>query len=251
MKVIALLHAKPDEIPFGKSETNPGLRARLTAFREKVAANRLVKMWNNAEELPGLVALSLNNAIKNYPAVGWIRADRAANETLLGELNEVRKDADQLRKALTEYQAGDAMPISNLAGLDETYRFYGTHVPGRPGTGINWSVEISWRDVFALIGPYLQKYPNDESVHSVLAKALSHRVSPGATYAMMDDQLSQTVRIQVTALGLVKTNFSKTTAGGMALFWSLTKAGERLLLETRTVRAKARASDVQLTDEES
>src|SRR5688572_26345136 len=55
IKVIALLHANPDEIPMGKSESDPELRGRLKSFRERVAKNRLVKVWRTADELPGLV----------------------------------------------------------------------------------------------------------------------------------------------------------------------------------------------------
>jgi len=40
-----------------KSDIDPELRIRLNAFRGKVASKRLVKFWNKAEDLPGLVAL--------------------------------------------------------------------------------------------------------------------------------------------------------------------------------------------------
>ena len=69
IKVIALLHANPQEIPMGKSEADPELRGRLKAFRDKVASNRLVRFWNTANELPGLVSLSLSKTIKTHPAV--------------------------------------------------------------------------------------------------------------------------------------------------------------------------------------
>lgn len=42
LKVIALLHEKPDEIPFGKSEQDPELRNLLQVFRDRVGADRLV-----------------------------------------------------------------------------------------------------------------------------------------------------------------------------------------------------------------
>jgi hypothetical protein len=70
LKVIALIHAKPEEISLGKSETDPVLRERLRLFRDGVAQGRLVKYWTNANELPGLVALSVSKTIKLFPAVG-------------------------------------------------------------------------------------------------------------------------------------------------------------------------------------
>src|SRR5947208_6893762 len=53
LKVVALLHENPDQIPLGKSEKDPALRERLEQFRKKVAAGRLVRFWKTAEELPG------------------------------------------------------------------------------------------------------------------------------------------------------------------------------------------------------
>jgi hypothetical protein len=71
LKVIALLHKNPEEIPLGKSEKDPVLRGMLQKFREKVSKGRLVKFWENAPELPGLVALSLAHVMRASPAVGW------------------------------------------------------------------------------------------------------------------------------------------------------------------------------------
>ncbi|WP_243033125.1 DUF4062 domain-containing protein [Vibrio cincinnatiensis] len=58
LKIVALVHGSPDEIPFGKSEQDPTLREKLLAFKDSVMVGRLVKFWKSAEELPGLVALS-------------------------------------------------------------------------------------------------------------------------------------------------------------------------------------------------
>src|SRR5690348_13305767 len=102
LKVIALIHEDPDSIPYGKSEQDPVLRERLRQFRDKVATNRLVKMWKSADQLAGLVATSLSNAIKVFPAVGWIRGDKAATQELLEEINELRKEKSQMQALLAQ-----------------------------------------------------------------------------------------------------------------------------------------------------
>lgn len=89
IKIIALIHQNPEEIPFGKSEQSEILQKKLNAFRYKVSNNRLIKFWNNAEELSGLVALSLSKTIKTYPAIGWIRANSVSNPEIYQELNEI------------------------------------------------------------------------------------------------------------------------------------------------------------------
>jgi len=104
LKVIALLHKNPDQIPFDKSEQTPELRVRLQDFRDKAATGRVVEFWKNAEELPGIVALSLINTIKIFPAIGWVRADKVSSEELLIEINELRKKNAEISKALSEIE---------------------------------------------------------------------------------------------------------------------------------------------------
>ena len=100
LKIVALIHGAPDDIPFGKSEQDPMLREKLLGFKDKVMNGRLVKFWENARELPGLVALSLTKTIKMYPAVGWVRASNIANESILLEINELRKQNAELQSSL-------------------------------------------------------------------------------------------------------------------------------------------------------
>ncbi|MFM5169404.1 DUF4062 domain-containing protein [Aeromonas veronii] len=45
LKVVALVHGSPDDIPFGKSEQDPHLRAKLLRFKDKVMDGRLIKFW--------------------------------------------------------------------------------------------------------------------------------------------------------------------------------------------------------------
>jgi hypothetical protein len=67
--------------------------------------------------------------------------------------------------------------------------------------------------------------------HSVFKKTgiSCHSVS-------INDQLYQTVKVQLMALGLVEIPYTQTTTGGMALFWSLTKKGQDQLFRLRTVK---------------
>lgn len=239
LKVIALLHEKPEEIPFGKSEQEPELRARLQAFRDRVATDRLVRFWRTAEELPGIVALSLSKTIKMFPAVGWVRADRISNEDLLAEINELRKQNVQFQKALAEVPAAKPSPIKDLAGLDELIELHGRFF--YEGRGRQWKAVAAWSELFAYVAPYLVKHPNEASVKAVLEEALFKKSGSCGTSPSLDDQDFQTVTVQLKALGLIQLSYSKTVQGGMALFWSATPVGERLMLELRTVRATKNA----------
>jgi hypothetical protein len=242
IRVIALLHANPDEIPMGKSEINPELRGRLASFREKVSKNRLVKFWKSADELPGLVALNLSKTIKTHPAMGWIRADQAANTQLLTEINELRKQKDELQATVRRLSKATSIEIPDLAPLDEVFEVFGTHSASKS----KWNLKLTWRQIFALIAPYLLSYPNDIVLKSRLEESLFDKAGVQGFAAKLNDQIYQTVKIQLQAYNLVRVEYNQAVGGGMALFWSLTDAGTALMMSMRTIRA-----DGQKTTDES
>lgn len=241
LKVVALIHGSPDDIPFGKSEKDPELRDKLLSFKDKVMDGRLVKFWSTAHELPGLVALSLTKTIKMYPAVGWVRANNVANEDVLSEINELRKLNATLQASLSKAEAQQKPTVEGMADLDSVIVINGTYKTQSQGyspRNNSYRCEISWRELFALISPYLVEHPNDAVVKSKLAEALKER-STGKTSGYsttINDQEFKTITIQLKAYGLVTTKYTQTTKGGMALFWSLTQKGEQLMIESRVVR---------------
>lgn len=246
LRVVALIHGSPDDIPFGKSEQDPVLRERLLNFRNKVMDGRLVKFWKTAEELPGLVALSLTKTIKTYPAVGWVRASNVANENILAEINELRKQNSELQNALVvlEQQANNKPAVEGIADIDSKFTVHGEYKVVRQGYSTrryDFECNISWREMFAMIAPYLVEHPNDTAVELQLARLLKE-VATGnddGSLIRINDQEFKTVSIQFQAYGLVRTTYTQTTKGGMALFWSLTQKGQRLMIESRVIRGGA------------
>ncbi len=234
IKIIALLHGNPDDIPVGKSDIDPELRARLQLFRDKVAGNRLVKFWNRAEELPGIVALSLSKTIKTYPAIGWVRANSVANEELLTELNDIRKENNSLKARLSEAEQKQENIIEGLADLDEEFTVNGTYADSY-SKNRNWSSSLTWKEIFAYISPYLLKSPNDEYVKNILKKALVEKEKVSGYQIDLSDQDFQTITLQLKALRLINVKFLKSIQGNMALFWSLSTQGENLMMQLRTV----------------
>ncbi|MFM5579290.1 hypothetical protein ACET7N_11435 [Aeromonas veronii] len=201
---------------------------------------RLIKFWNQANELPGLVALSLSKTIKMYPAVGWVRASNIASEDLLLELNDLRKQNIELQGKLSKLSADLTPTINGIADIDSTITLHGTY---KVNHGRNYGVgtydftsEISWRELFSLIAPYIVEHPNDTSVKLTLATSLHQLIESKGYSHTLNDQEFKTVTIQLKAYGLIKTQYLKTTKGGMALFWSLTDKGEQLMIESRIVR---------------
>lgn len=243
LKVIALVHGAPEDIPFGKSEQNSVLREKLLQFKDKVMHGRLVKFWKAPEELPGLVALSLTKTIKTHPAVGWVRASNVASDSILSEINELRKlNAEQQQYIIDlESKINNKPLIDGIANIDSNFTIHGEWKKFQTGYATreyDFECTISWRDMFSLIAPYLVEHPSDSSVRLKLAKSLKQRATGNDAGSSIDmnEQEFKTITIQFKAYGLVNTRYAATTKGGMALFWSLTPKGEQLMIETRVIK---------------
>ena len=235
LRVLAFVHENPGAIAVGKSDVDPELRARLEAFRGKVMTGRLVKTWSSADQLPGLVSLSLNKTLKTHPAVGWVRADQVASADILSELNELRKRNQELEQIAAQFNSPTEVP--NLAGLDEKICMSGLcRLPGFTSESA-WALAISWADLFALIAPHLLPHPNDGLAMLLFGKALCKRAQPSASFLSLNEEAYQTAKIQLMALGLVDLRYMQTTKGEMALFWSLTPRGREMLIQLRSVKS--------------
>lgn len=242
LKVIALIHKNPEEIPLGKSEQNPQLREKLGQFRKKVSTNRLILFWESAAELPGLVAQSLAKTTKLFPAVGWVRANKAGSEEMLIEINGLRRQnadfRDENNKLQMELARFNSRPaLENLAGLQDQFKLFGTYTTAwRNEHNVPWVVTVTWGQIFAAVAPYMAGFPSDVVVKTVLTEDAFLKAKKDGNSPYLNDQLFRTVALQLKALNLVDIEYKQSTNGAMYLFWSLTPYGERVMLEVRTVK---------------
>jgi len=237
LKVIAFLHEDPDIIPVGKTDKDPELYEKLTQFREKVQQNRLIKYWKTAGELPGLVSLSLSKTIKTYPAVGWVRATGAGSSELLSEINALRKENDELRAKVLLLGHQPKVIVENLAEMDQSIDLFGDYKFRYDSANQAWKVTASWKQIFGFIAPYLLEHPNDSSMQLHLKRSVLDHAGIKYSESSINDQVFQTVKIQLIAYGLVDVSYSQTVKGGMALFWTITDKGKELMMQLRTIKS--------------
>lgn len=239
LKVIAFIHENPDNIPAGKTDIDPVLRAKLESFKEKVRKNRLVKFWSKTSELPGLVSLSLQRTIKMFPAVGWVRANTTSKPESLEEINNLRKMNDDLRAQIALSKEAIGYKIPNLAEGDDLFEMNGTYTRSYDSRSDKWKTTKSWNDIFSYIGPYLiGQYEADATIRAYLAQSAFEVARETGYSPYIDDQVFQTVKVQLLALGLVKIESFQTVRGGMGLFWSLTEKGKALVMSLRSVKKR-------------
>lgn len=239
IKIVALLHSDPDELSGKKIEIDPEAREKLSQFREKASNGRLVKFWDRADQLAGLVALSLTKTIKMYPAVGWIRADQGDSTNLLMQLNELRQKNETLLLENQTLKQEINSDTGDYSSGDEVIHLQGIYRINYEGPNRAWDFDVSWNQILSFIGPHLLGYKNDAVVNSQLAKSTlkaNDFNADGYSSTKVEEEVFQTVKMQLLALGYVEVKSLQTKQGGSALFWIITPKGKKCLLDVRTIR---------------
>ena len=235
---MAFLHADIQSLPANKFDGDASLREKLDRFRTKVQSNRLVKYWNNGDDLNGTVAVSLMQTIKTYPAIGWIRANIQTNLETLQELNTLRKELETLRS-----ERYIAEKDKNLLGEDITQKlidldtdftveghnkYYDYHK--REHIKENWFVQVSIRYIWENLGILMVDGSlTDGSAKSKIGMIVYEKANPdnevAGQYIHIDTKIFQKIKLYFRLSGLVKIE-----KGDKQQFWSLTDEGRAYIL---------------------
>lgn len=231
--VLAFVHPAPADLPLEKRDTEPGLEQKLAKFREKVRSGRLVKEWRSCADLPGLVAVAMQRAIRVYPSTGWVRSSGKEEKDLLRQINEIRTENEQLKSEIAELKR-NARPVQlpfKLADLDETTTIaYSYRHNGRKYTK---TASPSWRYLFKCISPIILTQPNDAKAIDAIGRRMFEVYSPDSSGydPRLATESADLIRAHFDASGLVRVRLLNTTNGSQALFWSLTPKGHALMTE--------------------
>ena len=73
--IMSFVIENQNALTLANSESTEIGRSKLEVFRRKVCTGRMVKFYNNIDQLKAYVAISINKCIKDFPAIGWIRGN--------------------------------------------------------------------------------------------------------------------------------------------------------------------------------
>lgn len=236
--VLAFIHNDLGNIPTNKTDREQQLQEKLTAFRQDIAKNRLVQFWSAREDLKAKVIISLHKAISEYPAIGWMRANVAASEDLLSQINQLRVENEELRSR----NVPDFDGVDQLADFDSKftirYAFEEWNSATRSFDPKNGSFTIDWKSLFVLIAPQFTR-PRPEVTFSELVRGLieTRYIPRGRQSIELYSTDMSTVEAQYHAYGLLSSESGVTLKGGATRFITLTPLGRRRQLEWSTVKA--------------
>lgn len=237
IKVIALIHEAPEELPAKFTENTPENQEKLQAFRQKVSTGRLVKFWKTPKDISGIVSLSLTKTMKMYPAIGWVRADKIANEEVLGDLTIIQKEKEELiielnkqREEIAYYEERLSQLPNELVPFDSQFEIQGSYYD-------TWDQEpfsafLTWREIFQILAPSLLDHSDSGSLVLSFTQKLYElgRIPRDASISSVS---FDTILIQLIGYNLITRS---SNANADATLYTLTSRGEQTLLEERTLK---------------
>lgn len=232
IKVIALVHGSPEKLAVEKVEMDSEAQQKLNVFKQKVTTNRLVKFWNDAKELSGLVALSLPKTIKTYPAIGWVRGNEATDNTeLLKQINELRKDKNELEKQVQEMQKSKNEVLGLAQGDDEilirvNYRVSsaGIVIPK------HLDHKISWNELLIFIVPkILHPFP-ERAINANLVNYISSKYPSNFQSIDISSNSFEKIKIQLLAL-----EYIELVGEPFDIFWVVTSDAQKKLVRAMAI----------------
>ena len=222
------------------TETEYDLIKKLESFKKRVMDGRVVRRWANQIDLTTGVIQSLTHEMRAYPAIGWVRANKVASEDVLQDLARLQKEVEELRKYKAEVESSQQSIYKDIATFDDKYILEGVsswwNKYIEQDQSEKFSIEESWRNIFAALAPHLLENPNDFRAKSYVESWIKRVKLSTSSTVLLDEEVFNTIKIQFIALGLVEVKYSQTTKGEMALFWHLTKYGYSVMMENRIIK---------------
>lgn len=243
LPILAFVHAAPEQIPAGKTESAEHLRNKLDAFRTKVMKSHPVRHWNTPHELGGLSSRSLIQEIKRNPRPGWIRNDGESPVELLKRIDALTQQNLDLKSKLKD-ASGPSIPIEELASGKDKTKLSGTFVASKGDSydrkRYRWEAEVTWDEIFRNIGPFLINEANDRTIENELSEFYIKTDADLSKYHVRDHDIYSSsyndVIVQLRALGLIQIGQKKRGVNDKGNYWSLTEIGDRYLVNLRARR---------------
>ncbi|EPR12034.1 DUF4062 domain-containing protein [Ruminiclostridium papyrosolvens] len=266
--VIPLLHKNPDELSRDKTEINEVAWNKLKEFREKVEKKHTCVYWSNADELKAKVIIGLTAAVKRYPTIGWVRADKLLNQASMEELLRLKSRVSELEKEINE--SNMRPPIGSEALMQDDERidlhcsFQSRIRKPRVGfveTNYNGTFRPSWNQIFSAISPSMISETTEDNLrHSFkvcfeeiakkeFLKEEKLKDSLLFNFKFKNSEIDTCI-IQFRALGLITESKKQRSVKDTSTYWKLTLLGDSKMVQLRAIRKESNDEVMPISAEE-
>ncbi len=254
--VIPLLHKKPDNLPRGKTETDPQAWKKLQDFRAKVENSHTCVYWENPDELKALLIVGLTKTIKQKPGVGWIKADKIPSDDTLKELLELQKKNQKLEQIIKAQANSAPKGTENLEQGDDEIKIncsFRAEIPDKKSIigyrtqSYKGIMHVTWNEIWAAISPTLISEASSYEIRSALNYFLEKTgkeiwedegdlKDASLSGFRFDNDMYDTIFVQYRALGLMKESIKQRSVKDTKTYWTLTHYGDNLMMQLRAVK---------------
>jgi len=239
IKVIAFLHKSPGNLPAKDSESTQETIIKLNQFRDKVIKGRLVKFWENKDQLAGMVALGLISLKKMHPAIGWVRANQTSTIESLSEINSLRKKNNELEEQVKKLNTNYNRSSENTGKLAKLSSLVSIDIIDNSTKEILLSRKVTWFDILSKISGLLFDSISEYYVSELIKNfCLEDNKSIKATYSnsISLDSLNK-IKIQFYALGYIDFNYKIDRDDGESYTaWVSTENGKKAILDLVAIK---------------
>ena len=163
--IISFYHASPSEIKAQFTEQDSKRKKKLEDFRNLVKT-RLCKPYSSPSDLGAKVSRSITQLKKQYPAIGWIRANELDNILSSDEILKLKNENEKLKEKLinlgiqipkeTELFASGKEMIDIKFEYDLLIKNNIKNVWIKKDSEFEY-IGMSWDDIFIIIAKYIIK----------------------------------------------------------------------------------------------
>jgi hypothetical protein len=241
---ISFIHRNPDKIESGKTDQDPNAKAKLELFK-KNAEQKTCRYWETPTELGGTVSRSLIKLIKDRPRPGWVKSIFVPDEDTNLAMLEFRKQIDSLNKQLETYRNEENTKTEELAqGEDSFYIPYAAKIwDHRSSREDNGNIATTWNDLFSMLSPLMVHEIDEDQIRETIKENIISKLYPdqrskmlGGIGMIINEDVFQTIKIQLRALGLIEPSNKKRSIKDTASYWTLTPKGDALMVQLRAIK---------------
>ncbi|MDR1147554.1 MAG: DUF4062 domain-containing protein [Spirochaetaceae bacterium] len=248
--VIGFLYEDINKLPSERTEIDVDRRSKLEDFRELVK-KKLCKFFNSPSDLGAKVSRSMTQLKKQFPAIGWIRADVVNDNNYSKEILRLRDENEVLQKEieiLSSQAPADTLYLES--GKDEfnvEFVFTRNKINEETGRYRKYkqsasSIIISWDDLLKQLAPnlllddnsYYSRNKGNVFIGIIMRKSIQNLEEKypeeNFTDFLIRHESLNTILMQFRALKYITINKEGR--------WELTKYGDKYYTELIAIRKK-------------
>lgn len=256
--IISFLPKEPESIIAKKCEKGEEGKKKLEEFK-KMAQRKMVRYWTNTQDLGSIVSRSIIKLIKDFPAVGWVKADNITDENSMKEILKLQRENEALKAELLRASTNAPKGSENLSQGDDEFEIHFTFKAedAKSMYTCKSSLAFSWNEIFAYIAPSFidecKEYQFELLINKLLRDKkdeLKEQSSFTEMKKLYDFEISNEdfnlIKVQFKALGLIRHSERKRGVNQSTDYWTLTDYGDHVMTQLLAIRKNTKEDNLDI-----